>query len=219
MTEETTVADGDVAAAIAKATEGLKAKNTELLGKLKAKGDEFAAMKAQLDELSTAQSELETDKATKAGDFDKLKEQLSAKHAKELATAQDALKSEQSVTHQLLVESGLTDALTKAKVPPHFLDAARALIKTSSQIELQDIDGKRAATISGKPLTDFVTEWAGSDTGKHFVAAPATSGGNAQGAGQANGTAKTIDRKAFDALPQSERASRIKDGVKVVDAA
>jgi len=217
MTDETTVAEGDVATAIAKATEGLKAKNTELLGKLKARGDEFAAMKAQLDTLSATQEELEAEKATKAGDFEKLKEQLTAKHTKDITALQEALKAEQSVAHTLLVENGLTDALTKAKVPPHFLDAARALIKTSSDIKLEDIDGKRLAQVGGKSLSEYVTEWAGSETGKHFVSAPDNSGGGAQGAGSANGSAKTMNRKQFEGLPPAKQSEFARSGGTLTD--
>lgn len=220
MTEQNTDAgnsgDGDV---VAKATAGLKAKNDELLGKLKAQKDELSSLKAQFDEIQAARDTAEAEKAEKEGDFTKLREQLEAKHAKEVEKLTATLDAEKSVNHKLLVENGLTSALTEAGVKPEYLPAAKALLQAQSKIQLSDLDGQRAATVEGKPLAEFVTGWAQGDAGKHFVAAPANSGGNAQGALGADGSSKTITRSEFDGLGQAARAAKVKDGFKVVDEA
>ncbi|CFM01140.1 hypothetical protein [Bordetella pertussis] len=151
----------------AEATEALSAKNKELLAELraakaKAKGseidpEEHARLQTQVEELTG-----KLDKVTKdsARQIEKL--------TKDLAEKDDALT-------QHLIDSGLSTALAKAGVAPHFMDAAKAMLRGQAAIK----DG--AAVIGEKPLADHVTEWAGTDQGKHFVTAPANSGGGGQG--------------------------------------
>ena len=199
--------------AVAKATAGLKAKNDELLGKLKAQKDELSALKSQFDEIQAARESAEAEKAEKEGDIAKLREQMEARHKKELEKLAASLDAEKGVNHKLLVENGLSAALTKAGVKPEYMDAAKALLQTQSKIELSDIDGQRAAIVEGKPLAEFVTGWAQGDTGKHFVAAPANSGGNAQGALGADGSGKTMSRKEFEGLPPARQSALSQEGI------
>ncbi len=211
-------ADDAVAKAVAEATAGLKAKNDELLGKLKADKAEREAMKAQLDELTAAKDQAESEAATKAGDVEGIKKQLEAKHAKEMEKLQAQLDGEKTVNRKLLVDNGLISALTEAGVAKEYLPAARALIQTSNEIELVDQDGQRIAQVGGSALNEFVSAWAQSDTGKHFVAAPNNAGGGGQGSSSTDAKGKTIPREAWDNLSQSERMAAAKDGAKVVDA-
>jgi hypothetical protein len=80
-----------------------------------------------------------------------------------------------------LIEAGLTDALAKAGVKPEFMDASKALLK--AQAVIKSDNGQYQALIGEKPLADAIKEWAVSEAGKHFVAAPANSGGGSQGGG------------------------------------
>lgn len=156
------------------ATEALSAKNKELIAELraakaKAKGseidpEEHARLQTERDDLAA-----KLDKATKDGS--KQIEKLT----KDLADKEGALT-------QHLIDGGLSTALAKAGVAPHFMDAAKAMLRGQASIK----DG--AAVIGEKPLADHVTEWAGTDQGKYFVTAPANSGGGGQGG---NGGGKT----------------------------
>lgn len=160
--------------AAAEATEALSAKNKELLAELraakaKAKGsdvdpEEHARLLTQVEELTG-----KLDKVTKdsARQIEKL--------TKDLTDKDGALT-------QHLIDGGLSSALAKAGVAPHFMDAAKAMLRGQAAIK----DG--AAVIGDKPLADHVTEWAGTDQGKHFITAPANSGGGGQGG---NGGGKT----------------------------
>lgn len=160
--------------AAAEATEALSAKNKELLAELraakaKAKGsdvdpEEHARLQTQVEELTG-----KLDKATK--DSNRQIEKLT----KDLTDKEGALT-------QHLIDGGLSTALAKAGVAPHFMDAAKAMLRGQAAIK----DG--AAVIGDKPLADHVTEWAGTDQGKHFITAPANSGGGGQGG---NGGGKT----------------------------
>ncbi len=74
----------------------------------------------------------------------------------------------------MIVDGGLTDSLAKVGVLPHFMDAAKALLKNQVTI----VDNK--AVVGDKPLAEFMTEWVG-DTGKHYISATDNSGGGAGG--------------------------------------
>lgn len=156
------------------ATEALSAKNKELLAELraakaKAKGsdvdpEEHARLQTQVEELT--------------GELDKVKKDSTRQIEK---LTKDLTDKEGALT-QHLIDGGLSTALAKAGVAPHFMDAAKAMLRGQAAIK----DG--AAVISDKLLADHVTEWAGTDQGKHFITAPANSGGGGQGG---NGGGKT----------------------------
>lgn len=193
----------------AAATEALSAKNKELLGevktlKAKAKGAdidpaEHAALQTQVEDL--------TDKLTKAEKTGK----------SEIDKLTKALTEKDGALHKHLIDAGLTDALVKAGVQPAMLDAVKALHQSKAQINAKD--GAYEALIDGKPLAEFVTTWAQSDQGKHFVAAPANNGGGAQG-GSGKGSGKTITRTEHEARIASgdeTLSSFFKEGGTVTD--
>jgi multidrug efflux pump subunit AcrA (membrane-fusion protein) len=153
--------------------EATAAKNKELLGELKKARknseidpDEYQRALDQVDELQSKLGE-----ATKAN---KTALQEAEKYKK-------LHESESGFTSKLLVDNGLLAELTAAGVKKELLDGAMALIERHVKIE-QDGEN-RIAKVGDKTLKDYVTEWAGSDTGKNYVAAPANSGGGSQGGG------------------------------------
>lgn len=157
------------------ANSALVAKNRELLGevktfKAKAKGadidpTEYANLQTALEEAQATIAKLEK---TSKGEIDKLSKQLTEKDS--------ALQS-------YLIDGGLTDALAKAGVQPHFMDAAKAMLKAQAVIDTTD--GYKAV-LGGKPISEAISEWANSDQGKHFVSASNNTGGGALGGN--NGT-------------------------------
>ena len=161
-----------LAAAVDEAVSGLKAKNIDLAARLeKARAgktidpDDYR----QLEERATkAESDLESLKKTHkqtTAEFEKIKKEH---------------ESESNFTKSLLVDNGLVDALTKAGVTnPVSLKAAKAMMK--DQVALVVDGDTRKAMIGDKDLSTFITEWSGSEEGKHFVAAPINSGGDAKG--------------------------------------
>ena len=172
MSEETATEIEELKAAV----EALSAKNRELLGevkiaKAKAKGsdinpEDYAALQNEVDALKSS-----LEKATK--DSNKTIEALNSS----LAEKDSALQS-------YLIDNGLSDAMIKAGVRPEVMPAVKALLKTQTAIKAEN--GQYAALMGDKPLLEAVSEWAASDEGKHFIAAPANSGGGAAG-GQSNG--------------------------------
>ena len=193
-------------AAVESAIGGLKTKNQELLDKNKKlmKGQEIDPqtvidLEAQIDKLS-----LDLSTANKSG----------KDSAKAMEVLQGQLSSETGFTSKLLLDNGLTDALVKAGVSAPYLPAVKAMLSSQAKITVEgDI---RKAVIGDKDLGAYVTDWATSDDGKHYIQAPANSGGGANGG--ANGSSiKTVARSGFDTMSQSERSSFIKQGGKVTE--
>lgn len=193
----------------AAATEGLSSKNKELLAevktlKAKARGAdidpaEHAALQSQVEEL--------TDKLGKA--------EKTGKAELEKLTKQITEKDGALTKH--LINAGLTDALVKAGIKPEMLDAVKALHQNKASINAKD--GAYEALIDGKPLAEFVTTWAQSDQGKHFVTAPQNGGGGSQG-GSGKGTGKTITRAEYNTRQQAGDGSLpafFKEGGTVID--
>ena len=123
-----------IAAAVAEAVDGLKTKNTELLGKLK-KAQQGQAIDPS--ELATVEQER-----------DALKQQLNeaTKAAKKLAAENDAnakkLADAEGFTQKLLVDNGLSEALAKAGVTnPVHIKAAKAML--ASQVQIADDNGNK----------------------------------------------------------------------------
>jgi hypothetical protein len=195
--------------AVQEATSGLVAKNKELLAKLKtAQRDsqidpsEHAALQSELD--ATQAKLAEATKALKAANT-------------EAEKVKKAYESESKLTHRLLVENGLTDALTKAGVTnPVHLRAAKAML--SGQVQLVAEGDNRIAKVGDKALADYVGEWAKGEEGKYFVAAQQNGGGGAPGGAGKGGNVKSLTRTAFDGLDVAAKSKFIADGGTVTDA-
>ena len=189
-------------AELQESVEATAAKNAELLTKL------AKAKKAATNEITPEQlAEVEAER-------DKLQAELveARKLGKQVETLTKELQVERSFTGKLLVDDGLTKALTQAGVTnPVRLKAATAMLRAG--VELKD----RKALVEGKELADFVKEWAAGDEGKHFVEASLNSGGGAPGGAKDAGGGKTMTRAQFDAADHATRAAFSKDGGKVID--
>lgn len=206
---------------------GLKEKNTELLGSLKKQKTATDDLTTRLEKLEEEKDAIENEKNTKSGDIEKITKKLEEKHSKELGKLTDQLKekdTELSGTKKLLnthvVGEGLTAALVKAKVKPEFMAAAKAVIQAETQAEVVDENGKPIAKFNGKAVEEFVTGWAQTDAGKHFVAADSNSGGGSNGAngsGKASTTGKTMKKSEFDNLSYAEKSKASIEGLTVVE--
>jgi hypothetical protein len=161
-----------ITAAVEKATAPLVAKRDELLGEVKKlrKGREIDP--AEVEKLET--------------EIDALKGQLSEatkaarKAAQDAEKATKALADAEGYTANLLRDGALTEALVKAGVTnPVHQKAAKALLR--EQVAVVAEGDQKIAKVGDKAVGDFITEWAGSDEGKHFVTAQEANGGGSQG--------------------------------------
>lgn len=209
-----------VASLIEDAVKPLKEKNADLLAKLDTRKTEKTDLEKRLEKLEAEKLEAEEKAAVKSGDIEKVKEQLTAKHQKELVTRDETIQKLSGQLNTHVIGEGLTAALSKAKVSPALMEAAKALISSKFKGEVAENDGKPFAKFDGKAVEEFVTGWAQSDAGKAFVLANGNSGGGAQGAngnGQAGADKKTMTRSEFGALSPAEKMKASKEGVSLTD--
>ena len=194
-------------AAIESAVTGLKNKNNELITevrKLKQGREidpkEVERMDAMIEDLQGKINE--QNKATKAAM--KAAEENEAKW-----------KTEAAFTQKLLIDNGLTEALVKAGVAPQFLQATKSMFAGQAQIIAEG--DTRTAKLGDKAIADAIKEWAASDDGKHFIAAPGNSGGGSHG-GSGSGTGgATMTRAQFDAMSPATKMEFSKKGGNIVD--
>ena len=206
---------------------GLKEKNSELLGSLKKQKTATDELASRIEKLEEEKEAIEQEKANKSGDIEKITKKLEEKHAKEIGKLTDQLKEKDGeitaktkLLNTHVVGEGLTAALVKAKVKPEFMAAAKAVIQAEHAGEVIDENGKPVAKFGGKAVEEFVTGWAQTDAGKHFVSADANSGGGSNGAngsGKAATTGKTMKKSEFDALPYGEKSKVSVEGVTLVE--
>jgi hypothetical protein len=186
--------DPEIKALLEEATDALSAKNRELLNEVKTL--KVKARGADIDPAEHANLQRQVDELTaKLGDAEKTGKREIEKLTKTLAEKDGALS-------QHLIDAGLTDALAKAGVGPHYLNAVKAMFKGQAVLKAEGAEYK--ALIGDKPLPEAITAWAGTDEGKHFIAAPANNGGGAPG-----GTGKPIapsTKGKIDGTPE-ERAA------------
>ena len=187
-------------------TEGLKAKNKELLNKLR------SATEIKPEDLSAAEER--ADKAEKAlADLNKQVKALTTERDK----AVQSLEQESGAARSYALEAEITDAIAKGNVVPALVPALKAMVAQQAKADL--VDGKYAVMIGDKPARDYIGAFLDSDDGKHFKAAAPNGGGGAPGGGGAGTGGKVITRAQFDAMGHVERAKFSTEGGKVVDQA
>lgn len=184
-----------ISAAVEKATAPLLAKRDELLGEVKKLRKNAEIDPADLERVEAERDELrqqlaESNRAAKAA----------IKAAEEAAKRAEAAEGS---TTRLLADNALVEALAKAGITnPVHQKAVKAMFAGDVQV-VADGDA-RVAKIGDKSVVDALTEWAGTDEGKHFVAAPDISGGGSQG-----GRSVSINSKGNLGGSRNERTAAI----------
>lgn len=160
-----------VESAVAETVAGLKEKNRELIElnkKLRKQTEidpaEFSALEAERDQLKADLAKAQKDTKKAMSDLE-----AASKRAEDIDAAFTGS----------IKEAALVEALGKAGVIPALLPAAKALF--AGRAEVVDVDGVRKVMAGDKAISDFITEWAASDEGKHFVSAPNHAGSGSQG--------------------------------------
>lgn len=146
---------------------GLVAKNKELLGKLKKQQE-------TLDQLQADKEAAESDAAEKAGDWEKLKGQLEAKHKKEIERLTGERDQAIGDLKTIRVDNEIAQTLAKSGVTAAHVPAVEALMHR----KVEYADGQ--ATIEGKSITDWATDYFAKD-GAIYRPAPDNSGAGASG--------------------------------------
>lgn len=178
MSEDTKNTDTDTKVAeLEKRLEALARKNEELLSEVKAEREKRREAETARQEAEEAARAKEEEAATKAGDIDALKQQLEARHARELEKLTQRAQEAESQLHKLVIDGGIRDALAKAEIAPKLAKGAALAFKDGRNIEVKD----GTAYVDGVPLADAVNEWAESEEGSVYKAAGLATGGGAPG--------------------------------------
>lgn len=161
---------------------GLLNKRDELLGaqkELKQKlhqlqGDDSAdVLRAQLKEMQDEQKR--KDAEARKNYEEALAVERKRIEEREAELSKRAETAEQKY-HRMLTEGAMRRAMREVSVDPAFEDAVIALHKDSVTVADED-----TVVIGDKPVNDFFAEWAETDQGKRFIAAPKNSGAGAKG--------------------------------------
>ena len=227
-TDSTQSTPPDVQALIDKAVFGLKAKNTEILGMLKATKERLAAFEGidpeGIRSLLSKVSEDEDKALIKSGDIDavitKRTERMKAGYEAETKAEREAReKAEarvQSFSKRVLENSIRAEA---GAAGLHQFAVEDALYRAGAMFVIDDNGNPVAAEgvlgKDGKPLT--LKEWFSDmkDKAPHWYPAP-QSGSGAQGNTSGKGSSRTMTRTEFEALSPSARMAASKSGIQVI---
>jgi len=178
---------------------GLKKKTNELM-------DELKDLKRKYDGVDPEDYRKLKDTKRKEGDDKVSPEELRKKIEAEFSPLVEKEKQRgdaaESKLKSLLIDNALTTALTEANIGKDFMKAAKALVQTSNKFDVTE----SGATVDGQPVADFIKKWVEGE-GKSFVAAPANSGGGANGSGK-NGGGASVDMSKMSA---TEKAAFIRE--------
>lgn len=217
--------------AVAAATAGLKAKNEELLGKVKTTGEKLKLfgdldpekIKEQLNRMDHDEDLKLFAEGKKHEVIDKHTQRMRQAHADELKAKDEAIAAEARradayrgavLDSQIL---SVTGSLHKGAVEDALLQARQLFSLDANGKAVQIVDGAPVLGKDGK--TPFgPAEWIeqAKELKPHWFPA-GTSGGGSGPAREAGGTGKTIKRSDFDALPAAQKAKVASGGTQIVD--
>jgi len=140
------------------------------------------------------------------------RESIEAMHAKEKQALQAENEKLGGLVDKHVKAATLRSAMTEANIGKAFMPAVEAMFSSQIKIEGEDV------FLNEKPVSDALKEWAGTDDGKHYVAADANSGGGSDGAGSGGNAGKqTMTREQFDALDAASKMDASQKGVVLTD--
>lgn len=176
----------------------------------------------EIQALVAVQAQAETERLSKGGEFDKLKQQMLDQHKAEIVKKDDRIGALTKSLEGRLVDADATAAIAAAKgVPALLLPHVRAqvrVVEDSGEFKVQLIDAAGNPRVNGKgeflSIADLVSEMRQSEVFGRAFEATGTSGSGASNSNRVTG--KTISQTAFDALPAKQRAARMAEGFSIV---
>lgn len=179
----------------------------------------------EIQDLLAAQAQADRDKLTKAGEWDKLRGQMTEQHQAELTKREEALKGMRGQLEKHLVDAAGVAAIAAAKgsselLLPHVKSRVK-VIEEGGEFAVRVVDAAGNPRVNGSgeflSINDLVSEMRQNEVFAPAFMAPSASGGGAQQSTQSGTGRKTVTRSQFDSMPQMERANFAKSGGTVVD--
>jgi DNA-binding transcriptional MerR regulator len=163
----------------------------------------------EIKELLEAQARADEDKATKAGEWDKLKAQMNEKHEAALRSKDETISAMRKRLNAELVDAKAVAAIAAAKgVPELLLPHVQRHVKVDADFNVQVVDDKGDPRVNGKgePLTiaDLVAEMRGSEV---FGRAFEGSGQSGSGKQPGNGAGGAGVNRKSDFKTEKDRAA------------
>lgn len=177
----------------------------------------------EIQQLLEAQRKAEEEKATKGGEWEKLKVQITDQHKTELSKKDERIQALTKSLERRLIDADATAAIAAAKgVPalllPHVRSAVR-VIEEDGDFKVQVVDAAGNPRVNGKgeflSIADLVGEMRQSDVfGRAFE--PTGTTGSGAASRPASGS-RTMTQAQFNAMRPAERAKTMAAGVTVID--
>lgn len=153
------------------------------------------------------------------GDVDsKLEEQrkkVEQRYEGEKEKLQKELEQRDKRIQDLVARDGLHKAMNEVGIADPFKPAVEAMFL--GRVSVEEEGDSLAPFIDGKPMQDALSEFANSDQGKHYVAAPSNAGGGANGGGGSGGDKNPWTKESFNLTEQGrikredpQKAERLK---------
>lgn len=142
----------------------------------------------EIADLMAAQAQAERDKLTKAGEWDKLRGQMTEQHQAELAKREEKATAYRAQLEKHLVDAAGTAAIAAAKgsaelLLPHVKSRVK-VIEENGEFAVRIVDATGNPRVNGKgeflSMSDLVGEMRQSDVFAPAFQAPAASGGGAR---------------------------------------
>lgn len=179
---------------------GLVGKNAQLLEKLSLGKEAGSASAAELEALKVFKQNSDVKTAEDAQSYTDAKALTQTAHEADMLKLSERITGFEQGERTRLITDGIRSELTELKVNPLHSKTTAAYFESMSQV----VDGK--AMIGDKTQSEFIKEWAQTDSGKASCLAIGNSGGDG---GQGNNLGSASNRKYSD-MSLSERAEHNK---------
>lgn len=195
--------------AVDTATEGLKTKNTELLGKIQKQNDRLDKFDGvDPDEYTRLKAEKAdwVKQGTSSEESEKIISQMKKDHAREIQQRDEKITRLETSAESLMKSHALDHALAEVDVAPQYRRAVR--LEMQDKLAITGEGDDRKVVIGDKSVTDAMKAFLATDEGKHYAAAPANSGGGSKGSGAGASGKNPFNLKDGGNLTEAAKAFR-----------
>ena len=173
---------------------GLAGKNAQLLEKLSTGKELGQAGAAEMEALKLFKQNADVKTAEDAQSYTDAKALTQTAHDADMLKLTERITGFEKGERTRLITDGISSELTELKVNPLYSDTTAAYFESMSQV----VDGK--AMIGDKTQSEFIKEWALSDSGKASCLAQSNSGGDGSGGSDKASTGNTTQQKLAERL-------------------
>ena len=202
--------------------QGLKAKNNEILVKMKKINEEKTNLQKLIDDpdyqeyIANKDNPIQQTQNSGNEEYDKLQREykklsidLKKLSDEKAQLAEDKTKIE-SIFFQDRIDTQLSAALDAAGFDPEHKSLLQQALRGKAKID--NTDGKYTAILEDElgfplPAKEYAMAFAGTDSGKRYLKKPENRGAGSQGFNDKSNSSKGITREQFDKMTPAEKAA------------